>query len=85
MVNIQGFTELLSGDDIELLQDGLTTLIEDWDADGDERNVLALPLFNDLPLLNYVCTLNSSSAAHVKVLIDHGCDVNLSSNEVKFT
>ncbi|XP_052100513.1 leucine-rich repeat serine/threonine-protein kinase 1-like isoform X2 [Mytilus californianus] len=81
MVNVTGIIRLINSGNAETLENGLVSVLDEWEESGDDRDILTVPLFEDLPLLNYACTLDDICVDIVIVLISNGCDVNLPSIE----
>lgn len=82
MVNVTNIIRLINSGNAETLENGLVSVLDEWEDSGDDRDILTVPLFEDLPLLNYACTLEDICVDIVIVLISNGCDVNLPSIEV---
>ena len=84
LLNVQGMIQLVRNNDVENLKDRLVILLDNWDENGDDRDVLSLPLFDNLPLLPFACCQEDISVELVTMLIANGCNVNHSSKQVKY-
>ena len=84
LLNVQGLIQLVLNNDVENLKDRLVTLLDNWEENGDYRDVLTLPLFDDLPLLPFACCQEHISVEVVTMLIANGCNVNHPSKHVKY-
>ena len=84
LLNVQGLIQLVRNNDVENLKDHLVTLLDKWEENGDDRDVLSLPLFDDLPLLSFACCQEDICVEVVTMLIANGCDVNHPSRQVKY-
>ena len=45
LLNVQGLIQLVRNNDVENLKNRLVTLLDNWEENGDDRDVLSLPLF----------------------------------------
>ena len=84
LLNVQGLIQLVRNNDVENLKNRLVTLLDNWEENGDDRDVLSLPLFDDLPLLPFACCQEDISVEVVTMLIANGCNVNHPSKHVKY-
>jgi hypothetical protein len=84
LLNVQGLIQLVRNNDVENLKDRLVALLDNWEENGDDRDVLSLPLFDDLPLLPFACCQEDISVEVVTMLIANGCNVNHPSKHVKY-
>ena len=84
LLNVQGLIQFVRNNDVENLKDRLVALLDNWEENGDDRDVLSLPLFDDLPLLPFACCQEDISVEVVTMLIANGCNVNHPSKHVKY-
>lgn len=82
MVETVGFTELVVAVD-ENDQKKLSHLLDQVrDSGQDVLLLLRQNLVGQLPLLHYVCKTHRQNLDMVKYLLDQGCDINATSQEV---
>jgi len=63
---------------------GFLALINTAEQEGqiDPVQLFSLPVFNNVPLLHYICSKAGISAEFIKTLLHKGVDVDLQSEEV---
>lgn len=81
MANVSDLKKWIHKGDAVNLRSDLIKVCDDWEDSGDDRDLLTLPLFDEVPLLHYACLQKDVSLDIIEVLLEHGCDVNQRSKE----